>query len=117
MVEIQKQIWPCCPQEVAGVFKRYSQVQDDDIWHQLLYGIRYLDLRVSLDATTPEKYWIAHDFVKMNPLYKVVQDIRRFVQNSNEILIMDFHRFPDGFGGEGVTISIHYLEKGSPPPV
>ena len=26
-------------------WQTYSQVQDEDVWHQLIYGIRYLDLR------------------------------------------------------------------------
>ena len=48
--------------------------------------------RVSIDTFTPEKYWIAHDFVDMNPLYKVIQDVKKFVRDTNEIVIMDFHR-------------------------
>ena len=38
-----------------------------------------------------------HDFVKMNPLYVVIQDVRKFLKETNEIVIMDFHRFPKGF--------------------
>jgi len=83
-----------------SVFKSMSQVQDEDIWHQLVYGVRYLDLRVSIDTFTPEKYWIVHDFVSMNPLYKVIQDVKKFIRDTKEIVIMDFHRFPSGFDND-----------------
>ena len=63
---------------------RYSVNQGEDIWTQLLFGMRYLDLRVwisfflqnsvaliaqvSYYEDTPEKFWLVHDFVKQNPL-------------------------------------------------
>ena len=43
--------------------------------------------------TTPEKFWVVHDFVKMNPLYEVVNDIRRFLTSTKELVILDFHRY------------------------
>jgi hypothetical protein len=45
--------------------------QSEDVWTQLIYGIRYLDLRAGYIEDTPEKFWTMHDFVKMNPLHKV----------------------------------------------
>jgi hypothetical protein len=33
----------------------------------------------------------------MNPLYEIVQDVQRFFKATNEMVIMDFHRFPHGF--------------------
>ena len=38
---------------------------------QLIYGIRYLDIRAGFNDHTAEKFWTMHDFVAMNPLYKV----------------------------------------------
>ena len=65
------------------VLLRYSVNQGEDIWTQLLFGMRYLDLRVcflfeylvtctaqvSYYEDTPEKFWLVHDFVKQNPLW------------------------------------------------
>ena len=48
---------------------------------------------VSVNKTTPEKFWVVHDFVKMNPLYEVVNDIRRFLTSTKELVILDFHRY------------------------
>ena len=42
---------------------RYSVNQGEDVWSQLLYGIRYLDLRVGHYTNTPEKFWIGIMFM------------------------------------------------------
>ena len=76
-----------------NIMKKFSINQDEDVWSQLLYGIRYLDLRVGYYKTTPERFWVVHDFVKMNPLYEVVNDIRRFLTSTKELVILDFHRY------------------------
>ena len=57
----------------GNVLQRYSANQAEDVWDQLLYGIRYLDLRVSYHPNTVEKFWLNHDLVQMNPLYQAVQ--------------------------------------------
>ena len=54
-------------------------------------------MRVGYYKNTAEKFWIVHNFVKINPLYVVLQDVRKFLQATREIVIMDFHRFPKGF--------------------
>ena len=59
----------------GNLIKRYSSQQEENVWDQLLYGIRYLDFRVSYHANTQEKFWLNHDLVQMNPLYKAVQVI------------------------------------------
>ena len=38
---------------------------------QLIYGIRYLDIRAGFNDHSAEKFWTMHDFVAMNPMYKV----------------------------------------------
>lgn len=83
------------------VLMRYSVNQGEDVWTQLLFGIRYLDLRVSYYNDTPEKFWLVHDFVKQNPLYEAVHAVKRFLRMTKELVILDFHRFPFGFVEEG----------------
>lgn len=70
------------------------------MWVQLLYGIRYLDIRVGHYPNTPEKFWAVHDFVKINPLYEIIADVRRFLRSTKELVVLDFHRFPTGFEGD-----------------
>ncbi|CAL4076533.1 unnamed protein product [Meganyctiphanes norvegica] len=71
--------------------------QDEDVLSQLLYGGRYLDLRVGYYPHTPEKFWINHDLVKWRPLKDVLLQIRTFVSKSMDPIFVDFHRFPVGF--------------------
>ena len=71
------------------MLQRYSAQQAEDVWDQLLYGIRYLDLRVSYHANTAEKFWLNHDLVKMNPLYKTVQVRLYFIYH----VVNKFFRF------------------------
>ena len=102
------------------VLMRYSVNQGEDIWTQLLLGIRwlsawyifislekphsrYLDLRVSYYNDTPEKFWLVHDFVKQNPLYEAVHAVKRFLRMTKELVILDFQRFPFGFKGENTA--------------
>ena len=85
------------PSDALNLIRKFSINQDEDIWNQLLYGIRYLDIRVGYYQNTPEKFWAVHDFVKINPLHEIITDVRRFVRSTKEMVIMDFHRFPNGF--------------------
>jgi len=82
------------------ILTRYSVNQGEDIWNQLMLGVRYLDLRVSYYSDTPEKFWLVHDFVKQNPLFEAVHAVKRFLRMTKELVILDFHRFPFGFKGE-----------------
>ena len=62
----------------GNLIKRYSSQQEENVWDQLLYGIRYLDFRVSYHANTAEKFWLNHDLIQMNPLYKAIQVLPHF---------------------------------------
>ncbi|XP_021947606.1 PI-PLC X domain-containing protein 1 [Folsomia candida] len=81
----------------TDVFQRYLVNQDESVYSQLVYGIRYLDIRVGYYPSYPEKLWVNHNFYRMRPLSEIVKDVARFVEETNEIVVMDFHRFPVGF--------------------
>ena len=75
------------------MLKRYSAQQAEDIWDQLLYGIRYLDFRVSYHQNTAEKFWLNHDLVQMNPLYKAIQvhyQVNNFYRKHNQHAVQTF---------------------------
>ncbi|KAK8738177.1 hypothetical protein OTU49_004085, partial [Cherax quadricarinatus] len=71
--------------------------QDEDIISQLLYGNRYLDLRVAYYPDTQELLWINHDLVRWRPLLEVLTGVRGFLAISPDPLIIDIHRTPVGF--------------------
>ncbi|XP_063609211.1 uncharacterized protein LOC134783317 isoform X4 [Penaeus indicus] len=71
--------------------------QDEDIISQLLYGIRYLDLRVGYYPDSPELLWINHDLVRWRPLVEVLSQINAFLTISHDPVLIDIHRMPVGF--------------------
>ncbi|XP_076056721.1 uncharacterized protein LOC143034490 [Oratosquilla oratoria] len=71
--------------------------QDEPVLTQLLYGNRYLDLRVGFYPNSSELLWVNHDLVQWLPLTEVLKDIRAFTALSPDPVVVDFHRFPVGF--------------------
>ncbi|KAK7068797.1 hypothetical protein SK128_002971, partial [Halocaridina rubra] len=71
--------------------------QDEDVISQLLYGIRYLDLRVAYYPNSPELLWVNHDMVQWRPLVDVLSEIQNFLTLSRDPIIIDIHRTPVGF--------------------
>lgn len=75
---------------------RYQICQDEDIFNQLVYGNRFLDLRVIFQhvAGSKEKFWISHGILRTNNSVRdVLTQVKRFLDNTNEIVIMDIHLF------------------------
>ncbi|XP_027195071.2 PI-PLC X domain-containing protein 3 [Dermatophagoides pteronyssinus] len=70
------------------IIYRYSQTQYQNIYEQLKSGIRYLDLRISLNPLDDE-FYITHNFYGPSLLIVLFQ-IKRFIENyPNEIIIID----------------------------
>lgn len=57
-----------------------------------MFGIRYLDLRVGYYSNAG--FYINHDLVRIMPLKPVLKQIRKFMELTEEIVVVDFHRFP-----------------------
>lgn len=91
-----------------NIVDKYSVTQEENIQLQLVFGARYLDLRVAFYNTTPELWWINHGVVRFHPLTEVLSAVRTFVDNTNEIVVLDMHEFPVGFGKRR-SISVHQL--------
>lgn len=71
--------------------------QEDSIYDQLVHGVRYLDVRVAHYPSTAEKFWVNHDKYRIRPLITLLEDVKRFVEETKEIVFLDFHGFPIGF--------------------
>lgn len=41
-------------------------------------------------------YWGNHGFVKIIPLQVIINDVKKFLKNTNEIVIFDVQEFPQG---------------------
>ncbi|XP_026670201.1 PI-PLC X domain-containing protein 1-like [Ceratina calcarata] len=82
----------------TGFIPKYAVTQDLDILGQLIHGVRYLDIRVGHYPGTKEKWWTNHGpFYRSVSLKTVVDQIKTFLDNTEEVVIMDIHEFPIGF--------------------
>ncbi|XP_055387327.1 PI-PLC X domain-containing protein 1 [Condylostylus longicornis] len=92
------------PSKRETIVTKYALTQDDDIRGQLMHGIRYLDIRVGYYKNTPEQFFVNHGITKQRPLNEVLSQIREFILETNEIIIVDVQEFPVGFGKD---LTIH----------
>uniref|UniRef100_A0A0K8SHX9 PI-PLC X domain-containing protein 1 n=2 Tax=Lygus hesperus TaxID=30085 RepID=A0A0K8SHX9_LYGHE len=102
---------------------RYILTQDQSVWNQLVYGIRYLDFRIgyyptkensSITDDHESRFWINHDLIKVRPFAPVLGQIKKFLERTtNEVVIMDLHRFPIGFNmrEERHAAFVSFLER------
>lgn len=84
---------------------------DESVFNQLVYGIRYLDLRVSYEPVKDhaQKLWIVHGILRTQiTLDNVLQQVKRFLDaTTHEVVIIDFHRFEKGFDDHSRDESIN----------
>ncbi|XP_065286943.1 uncharacterized protein [Dermacentor albipictus] len=82
-------------QGVTLPHEKHVYTQDQTIKQQLAYGIRSLDLRVQYSSG---QFYITHDRVRGWPTVReVLREVREFVEETGELVILDFHRFTTGF--------------------
>uniref|UniRef100_A0A182QR16 Phosphatidylinositol-specific phospholipase C X domain-containing protein n=1 Tax=Anopheles farauti TaxID=69004 RepID=A0A182QR16_9DIPT len=86
------------PQHQENIVTKYALTQDDDIYRQLLLGVRYIDLRVGYYKNSPTPFWANHGISRLHPLENILQQIKRYAQDTNEIIVVDVQEFPVGFG-------------------
>ncbi|XP_035223126.1 PI-PLC X domain-containing protein 1-like [Stegodyphus dumicola] len=91
--------------KATQAIQRYKYTQDESIFSQLIYGLRYFDLRIGYYTHSEEKYYINHNFLRTEHSVKsVLHEVLQFINATKEVVILDFHKFPIGFSQE----SIHY---------
>ncbi|XP_014478082.1 PREDICTED: PI-PLC X domain-containing protein 1-like [Dinoponera quadriceps] len=95
------------------IIHRFVITQDVDVLAQLIHGVRYLDIRVGHYPFTNTVWWANHGLFRATPMQNVVDQVKTFLNNTNEIVIFDVQEFPVGFGSE---LGIHhdfvrYLEE------
>ena len=45
---------------------------------------------------TSEVWWVNHGIIRMQPLLPLLQQVRAFINATDEIVILDMHEFPVG---------------------
>ncbi|XP_076757817.1 PI-PLC X domain-containing protein 1 [Xylocopa sonorina] len=96
----------------TNIIANFAVTQDLDILGQLIHGVRYLDIRVGHYPQTSEKWWTNHSpFYRSVPLKIVIDQIKTFLDNTEEIVIADMREFPIGFNNLSDHHSlVSYLE-------
>ena len=67
--------------------------QEEDFLHQLIWGVRFLDIRAGFYPTTPERFWLVHGIIKTHPMAEGVEDVKTFLRNTQEILIWEVNGY------------------------
>lgn len=61
-----------------------------------MHGVRYLDIRVGYYRSAKPVFWVNHGISRQQPLHSILQQVRDFVLETNEIVIFDVQEFPIG---------------------
>jgi hypothetical protein len=86
-----------------NIIARFTYTQEENIYNQLISGVRYLDVRVAYyPGNDGEVFWVNHDTVRIRELKNLLLDVLKFVTEFKEVVFMDFHRFPVGFTSESI---------------
>ncbi|KAK0077429.1 hypothetical protein PV325_003964, partial [Microctonus aethiopoides] len=78
----------------VSLIEKFTATQDGSIFDQLIMGARYFDLR---PGKHNDEYWIIHGDYLMTPLQKTIDDVKQFMNNTQEIVFLHFKEFPQGF--------------------
>lgn len=93
-----------------SVVSRYKYAQEEPVFNQLLYGLRYFDFRVGFYNQTKERFYINHSYFRTDhPLQRILSEVVNFLKATREIVILDFHNFPVGFDSEDVHTELKNL--------
>lgn len=99
--------------DTGTIVTNFAVTQQLDILSQLIHGVRYLDIRVGHYPDTAEVWWTNHGpFYRSVSIKTVLDQVKKFLDNTEEIVLMDMREFPVGFN----NITVHekfvsYLES------
>jgi len=89
----------------AGAYREYQDIGDDnwatsavfaqeeDLLHQLIWGVRFLDIRAGFYPTTDERFWLVHGIIKTHPMMEGINDVKEFLANTREIIVWEINGF------------------------
>ena len=72
----------------------YYNNQDEDLFHQLSFGVRYLDMRIIFSPNLQNsdvRFFTHHGSYILRPLVNDTALVREFISRTEEIVIFDIH--------------------------
>jgi len=89
----------------AGAYRDYQGVGDDnwatssvfaqeeDLLHQMIWGVRFVDIRCGFYPFTDERFWFVHAIIKTHPMIEGIEDVKTFLKNTQEIVVWEVNGF------------------------
>lgn len=74
-----------------NIATKYAITQDEDLFHQLSFGVRYLDMRIIFEPDREIRFWTHHGSYILRPLVNDTALVREFLSRTDEIVIFDIH--------------------------
>lgn len=92
--------------------KSLFRMQTMSVMEQLIYGVRYLDINVGYDAKDEDKKWwyAVDETMRLVPLQEIFDQMKKFLVNTNEIIILDIQKFKTNDGKPIMKQFIEYLK-------
>lgn len=85
--------------KAENIVGRWTFTQDETLWQQLVLGARYLDMRIGYYENREGKLYVVHAEVVIAPLQDYLDDVVKFMNQTQEIVIFDIHALYHGFDG------------------
>lgn len=86
--------------------------QNLNLWQQLVFGIRYLEFSVGYFRSfhgvldIKRRFYVFSENHEISPIFPMLEDVRRFVEVSKEIVVIEFKDFAYGFHENSMTHEI-----------
>ncbi|XP_044581460.1 PI-PLC X domain-containing protein DDB_G0269228-like [Cotesia glomerata] len=77
--------------------EKFTVTQNQDIYTQLVHGVRYIEIQPGYYPNDIIKYWSNEKCLKQIPLSRIFWDMKLFLQSTKEIILLTFRNFPEGF--------------------
>jgi len=89
----------------AGAYRDYQGIGDDnwatsavfaqeeDLLHQLLWGVRFLDIRAGFYPFSDQRFWLVHGVIRTHPMAEGIQDVIEFLRNTRELVVWEINGF------------------------
>jgi len=67
--------------------------QEEDLLNQLLWGSRFLDIRVGNYPTLEDQFWLVHGIIKTHSLMEGISQVKEFLRLSRDVLVWEINGF------------------------
>lgn len=75
-------------------FMKDTATQDESVYRQLVYGNRYIDLKIgNVLEDSEEPYWLMNGEGTWRPFRDALHQVRSFVQETGEVVVMEVSGF------------------------